>query len=226
MIVKDIPDAYAYSPHYSPWLENEFSSRVFPLRDFTGLSDEKLYVLEHFAKSTFQIDGDIAELGVWKGGGSKFIADVFSSGCKFKKTFYLFDSFEGMLKVDSKQDRHDIGDFSDTSVKKVKSLIESEQSPNISVVFKKGWIPATFNGLEDLKFSFVHIDLDLYQPIKNTLSFIYPRLSTGGVLVFDDYGFASCPGARKAIDEFTFQVGENLLVLSTGQAVIVKAKSC
>ena len=224
LIVKDIPDAMSYAPHYSPWLEKEFVERASGVREYTGLSPEKLYILEHFAKSTFDVDGDIAELGVWKGGGAKFIVDVFRNGSESKKIFYLFDSFEGMKKVDSSQDRHEVGDFSDTSFQGVESLMGSPQSSNISVVLKQGWIPTTFAGLEESKFSFVHIDLDLYEPIKDALSFIYPRLLKEGVLVFDDYGFASCPGARKAVDEFVEQVGESLLVLATGQAILVKAK--
>jgi O-methyltransferase len=225
LIVKDIPDAKNYAPHYSPWREKKFSSRASGVRKFTGLSAEKLYILEHFAKSTFYLDGDIAELGVWKGGGAKFIADIFRSGCKFKKTFYLFDSFEGMKKVDSNEDRHEIGDFSNTSIEMVESLMASLQHTNISVVIKQGWIPNTFSGLEGSKFSVVHIDLDLYEPIKDALSFVYPRLLRGGVLIFDDYGFASCPGARKAVDEFVELVDESLLVLATGQAVLVRAKA-
>lgn len=224
LIVKGIPDAMNYAPHYSPWLEKEFLERVSRVRKFTGLSPEKLYILEHFAKSTFAIEGDIAELGVWKGGGAKFIADVFRGGCKLNKTLYLFDSFEGMKKVDSNEDRHKIGDFSDTSFQRVEALVTASHSINVSVVLKQGWIPATFTGLEDAKFSFVHIDLDLYEPIKDALSFIYPRLLNSGVLVFDDYGFASCPGARKAVDEFVAQVGESLLVLGTGQAVLIRTK--
>ena len=225
LIVKDISDAAAYAPHYSPWLEKEFLARALSIRKFTGLSPAKLYVIEHFAKSTFHIDGNIAELGVWKGGGAKFIADVFRGGCESKKIFYLFDSFEGMKKVHSTKDRHQVGDFSDTSVQKVESLMASSQNGNILVILKQGWIPKTFIGLEEVKFSFVHIDLDLYEPIMDALTFVYPRLLKGGVLIFDDYGFASCPGARKAVDEFVDQVGESLLVLATGQGVLVKAKA-
>lgn len=222
--MKDIPDAMNYAPHYSPWLEKDFVERVLRVREFTGLSPEKLYFLEYFAKSTFDIDGDIAELGVWRGGGAKFIADIFKDGCKLNKNLYLFDSFEGMKKVDSNEDRHKIGDFSDTSFQRVEALVAAPHSINISVVLKQGWIPATFTGLEDTKFSFAHIDLDLYEPIKDALSFIYPRLLRLGVLVFDDYGFASCPGARKAVDEFVAQVDESLLVLGTGQAVLIRTK--
>lgn len=223
LIIKDIPNAKAYSPHYSPWLEDNFSLKADQVHKFTGLSSEKLYVLQHFARTTFGLVGDIAELGVWKGGGAKFIADIFRSEYEGKKTFFLFDSFEGMKVVNSREDRHQIGDFSDTSFSRVEKLMHSSNE-NVSIIMRKGWIPFTFSGLEGHTFSFVHIDLDLYEPIKDALDFIYPRLSRGGVIVFDDYGFASCPGARKAVDDFSLKNGENILVLSTGQAILVKAK--
>jgi O-methyltransferase len=224
LIIKNIPSANAYSPHYSPWLEKEFSLKVSQVHKFTGLSAEKLYILEHFARTTFSLGGDLAELGVWKGGGAKFIADLFRSEFYGKKIFFLFDSFEGMKAVNSNEDRHQTGDFSDTSFSSVEKLMQSPNK-NISVVMRRGWIPSTFSGLEDCIFSFVHIDLDLYESIKDALDFIYPRLTSHGVIVFDDYGFASCPGARKAIDDFALQKGESILVLATGQAVLIKAKA-
>jgi len=69
---------------------------------------------------------------------------------------------------------------------------------------------------------FAHIDLDLYQGVLDTLAFVYPRMPTGGVIVCDDYGFASCPGARRAIEEFFADKPEKPLALLTGQAVIHK----
>jgi O-methyltransferase len=53
--------------------------------------------------------------------------------------------------------------------------------------------------------------------------FIYPRLLAGGFMVFDDYGFPSCFGARQAVDEFFAGRPEVPLVLPTGQAVVFKA---
>ncbi len=40
--------------------------------------------------------------------------------------------------------------------------------------------------------------------------------------MFDDYGFASCPGARRAVDEFFVDKPERPLGLQTGQALVVK----
>ena len=225
IIVKDIPDSYCYDPHYFPWLEKGFQQRFDEVHSFTGLTAEKLYVLEHFAKKTSDLNGSLAEMGVWKGGGAKFIADTYRKELKTKnlnpKTFYLFDSFEGMKQVNSTQDRHEVGDFSDTSYEQVERLLAGDNK-QVSIIMKKGWIPETFAGIEDESFTFVHLDLDLHDPIVDSLNFIYPRLAQGGVIVFDDYGFASCPGARKAVDQFFSNTKENILVLSTGQAIIEK----
>ena len=123
-----------------------------------------------------------------------------------------------MKVADDELDRHVSGDFADTSLEGVQKVVGTGDF----VHFHKGWIPDTFAGLEKQKVCFAHIDLDLYQGVLDTLAFVYPRMPTGGVIVCDDYGFASCPGARRAIEEFFADKPEKPLALLTGQAVIHK----
>ncbi|HBH79257.1 MAG TPA: hypothetical protein DDY39_05465, partial [Nitrospira sp.] len=66
----------------------------------------------------------------------------------------------------------------------------------------KGWIPDRFPEVKERRFAFVHIDVDLYQPIMDSLKFFFPRLLPGGIIVVDDYGYSIFPGAKKAVDEF------------------------
>jgi hypothetical protein len=73
----------------------------------------------------------------------------------------------------------------------------------------------------DITFSFVHLDVDLYQPTHDSLAFFYPRMVTGGIIVCDDYGFDSCPGAKKALDDF-FRDKEEIINVPTGQAFVIK----
>jgi hypothetical protein len=68
----------------------------------------------------------------------------------------------------------------------------------------------------------VHIDVDLYQPTRDSLAFFYPRLVKGGVIVMDDYGFKTCPGATRAAEELATAQGVGILHLPTGQGVITK----
>src|SRR5438876_647734 len=83
------------------------------------------------------------------------------------------------------------GEFKDTSEEAVKARVGH---PDI-VLTHKGFIPDSFKGLENAKISFAHIDVDIYQSILDSLNFIYPRMISGGFIVFDDYGFPTCPGA-------------------------------
>ena len=66
------------------------------------------------------------------------------------------------------------------------------------VSFHGGWIPERFNDVAEARFCFVHIDVDLLQPTREVLEFFYPRMVAGGLIVCDDYGFDTCPGARHA----------------------------
>ena len=66
----------------------------------------------------------------------------------------------------------------------------------------KGWIPEKFYLIKDKKFSFIHLDVDLYEPTLNSLKFFYPRLVNGGIIVCDDYNSKSFNGSKKAWDEF------------------------
>jgi hypothetical protein len=93
-----------------------------------------------------------------------------------------------------------------------------------NVHYYKGWIPERFHEVADGCFCFVHIDVDLYQPTRDAVEFFYPRLSPGGIVVCDDYGFATCPGARKAVDDFATGKGVPVLDLPTGQGLLIKPR--
>ena len=91
-----------------------------------------------------------------------------------------------------------------------------------SIHYYKGWIPVRFHEVAELKFSFVHIDVDLYQPTKDSIEFFYNKLSRGGILLSDDYGSVWCPGAKLAFDEFLQDKPEQIILLTTGQAFLIK----
>jgi hypothetical protein len=90
------------------------------------------------------------------------------------------------------------------------------------IEYHQGWIPDALSSLPEKTYSFVHIDLDLHDPIRGAIDYFYPRLAKGGVIVLDDYGSLVWPGAMKAGDEGAAALGQTLIPLSTGQALIVR----
>lgn len=165
-------------------------------------------ILEHLTKQSINIEGDIAECGVYQGGTLLGIKLVLNSLGSNKKIFG-FDSFEGLPnpsdndKIENKHPREALkGFFSDCSFLKLNTKINDLNLISIKLV--KGYFSDTLSNYDEYKFSLVHLDCDLYDSYKECLNFFYDRVSEGGFIVFDEYDYSQdvYPGAKKAIDEF------------------------
>jgi O-methyltransferase len=86
-----------------------------------------------------------------------------------------------------------------------------------------GWTPGVFGQADLEHLCFAHIDVDLYEPTRASIEFFYPRLVPGAVLVCDDYGLTTCPGATRAMDEYMSERPERILHCPTGQGVVIKS---
>src|SRR6185369_3826324 len=178
------------------WQDDRQFRNIFAKIEFTLVDQARCYILHQFAKQAAGLPGDLAEVGVYKGGTAKLLALTISP--RAKKELHLFDTFTGMPAADAAADCHHEGDLGDTSLEAVQRSLRDCSN----VHFYKGFFPATAGPIENLRFCMVHIDADIYKSVKDSCAFFYPRMEKGGIMVFDDYGFPSCPGARKAVDEF------------------------
>jgi len=133
---------------------------------------------------------------------------------------HLFDTFKGMPKTSS-SDLHKAGDFGDTSLEAVKNFVGSYSN----IYYHAGFIPDTFSELSlNTTIAFAHVDVDIYDSVMSCCEYIYPRLAPGGIMLFDDYALATCPGARRAVDSYFASKTDFPLVIKTGgQALVVKA---
>lgn len=216
-----IPDRRFYDGVFSPWLGyGEFGSLFDAIGKFTLVSPARAWMLYSLANQSLSVNGNFYEAGVFRGGTALLLKKILEKNSA-NKQLRLFDTFGGMPKTNAEKDIHQAGDFSDTSLKGVQLLV----STPAFVTYHPGIIPASFAGLESDVIAFAHIDLDIYQGILDSCRFIYPRLSAGGIIVFDDYGFMSCPGAREAVDQFFADKPEVPLVLPTGQAIVFKLQA-
>ncbi|HXW77817.1 MAG TPA: TylF/MycF/NovP-related O-methyltransferase, partial [Candidatus Eremiobacteraceae bacterium] len=205
-----------YDPSFQPWRSREWREKLHDGDPRSLVSLERKYVLVTLLSQALgRAAGDVAECGVYKGGTARIIAErLEGTGRRLE----LFDTFAGMPETNPKEDLHRAGDFGDTTLESVRAYLAGFSD----VDFYAGLIPSSLHAVAGRTFCFVHVDLDLYDAIAAATAFFYPRVTAGGVFVYDDYGAGDCPGARKAVDEFFAGRPEVPLVLGTGQCIVVK----
>jgi O-methyltransferase len=205
-------------PLFSPWIGHpEFQPFYEAIKEHTVVSADRVYVLLNFARHSRNLDGDFVECGVFRGGTALLLAGVLKDT---GKKLHLFDSFKGLPKGNPQHDNYwQEGSFCNESLESVQKLLKEYQS---FITFHPGWIPDTFAALPEKRYAFVSVDVDLYQPALDCCAYFYPRLTPGGVMVFDDYGFPACRGEKDAVDEYFSEKQDSPIVLPTGQALIVK----
>ena len=170
------------------------------------------------------------ECGCKHGHSTMIIAETLRDQ-SYMGELHVFDSFEGGLSDKDANDRVGLGDTSGSATLKQKQHFSSSlskfQRTFADYEFMKiypGWLPDTLLQLDQAnKYALIHIDVDLYLPIKGCLEYFYPRLTEGGILVIDDYGSAVFPGAKKAVDEFFDNNGCSIfLENNVGGCIIIK----
>jgi O-methyltransferase len=142
-------------------------------------------------------DGNVAEVGVFRGAFAKEMNACFSD-----RTLYLFDTFKGF-------DGRDVDDntlerkvnYLTTGVDMVRSILPHPEK----AVFKVGYFPETASDMND-RFIFVNLDCNVYQPTLEGLNFFWPRMVSGGVILVHDY-ICRYPqvwqAMRRAVNEFS-----------------------
>ena len=165
------------------------------------------------------LQGNVAEVGVYKGKFAQYINQYFPS-----RKLYLFDTFQGFdekdIKAEIKLGLNNVGqNFSDTSM----DIVLTNMPFPEQCIIKKGFFPETTEGINDT-FAFVSLDTDLYEPIYQGLTYFYPRMVRGGYIFVHDVNNDSYKGAAKAVNQFAIEQQISFLPLpdACGSAVLIK----
>ena len=177
-----------------------------------GLYRAVKYVVER------NISGDIVECGVWQGGSSMLAAIALLEFGEPQRSLYLYDTFEGMTEptehdvdykgnvarelLDAEQNRDDGQDnvWAYASLDIVKRNLQSTGFTEDQLTFIKGPVEETIPNTMPEQISILRLDTDWHASTYHELVHLYPRLSSGGVLIIDDYGHWK--GAREAVDQY------------------------
>ena len=205
-------------PQMDWWNDSVFNEYLAKFNATNRVNTDRRWMLYQLMRLVKNVPGDTAECGVYQGESSYIMCRVNEENELFQGTHYVFDSFEGLSAPSERDGTHwKEGDLSCNL-----EIVSERLSEFNNVSFHKGWIPERFQDVEHRSFCFVHIDVDLYRPTLDSIEFFYYRVNEGGLIVCDDYGFDTCSGATRAIDEFLQSKRERMISLSGGGGFLIK----
>ena len=213
------PEFNKFSGGYYPKI-NQVRRQICNLESWDNTRRDMLILLLRTIVER-NVEGDIVELGVYKGFTAKLIHYYVP-----ERKLHLFDTFEGFTnrsvvseKINTNKTISAIS-FSDTTLDNVKKYIAPI---NNTVLYYKGYFPESIpEEFRYKQFAFVHLDADLYDPIMYGLKYFYPRIKCGGMILIHDYN--AWLGTRKAVDEFFSDKKELPIPMpdKSGSALIIK----
>ena len=219
------------SPEFAPLppgLEAEFMAAYGRCGPMSTASVEAMYALWRAVAYVIQsgVPGDFVECGVFQGGSTALAAEAFKHFGDAARKLYLYDTFEGMTDPTERdvdfagrtpQDHlrtwgaKRMGEMTNSPLEQVRANVFGTGLAADRFVFVKGkveqTIPAT---MQDGPIAILRLDTDWYESTKHELVHLFPRLSAGGVLIVDDYGFWR--GSREACDEYFREQGVRILL--------------
>jgi len=200
-------------------LEPEFLELYELCREQTMTSIERMYAL--YTATRYVVDaalpGDFVECGVWRGGSMMLAALTLLRLGDDTRTLWLYDTFDGMT-APGPEDVQEMSDIAASDIlaqhpksaddpfwgcasrEAVERNLRSTRYPAERIRFVAGDVLSTLPNEAPDEVALLRLDTDWYSSTRHELKQLYPRLTAGGVLIVDDYGYWR--GARKATDEY------------------------
>ena len=214
---------YPYAT-YSPWLTDEDFGRTYEAVRFNTMVDKyRCFELWELVGEVAKLpEGDLIEVGVWRGGSGCLIAKRCQLAA-IPATVYLCDNFEGLVKASEFDTSWVDGDLADASESLISNLTRRLNLGNVQIC--KGVFPdETGRLVEGKKFRFCHIDVGVYQSAKDIFDWIWGRVVLGGLVIFDEYGFRDGEGITRLVEDQRGNSDRLTIHNLNGHAVVIKIK--
>lgn len=207
--------------NYAPWnVDREFLEAYHRIEANTLVDIYRCFELWKLVAQSDKRQGALLEVGVWRGGTGALIAQRAKlSGIADR--VYLCDTFSGVVKASPRDSCYIGGEHGDTDRGTVERLLRSFGLDNVTCL--TGIFPEqTAHLLGEATFRLCHVDVDVYESARDVTEWVWPRLSSGGIIIYDDYGFDTCDGVTRHVDE-QFACGDRVVVHNlNGHAIVVK----
>lgn len=170
-------------------------------------------LIEHILEN--EIPGDFIETGVWRGGACIFMRAILKAHGDTNRSVWVADFFEGLpppqpeYLADTGDKHHKYTQLA-VSQEDVEANFRTYNLLDGQVKFLKGWFKDTLPEADIQKLALLRLDGDMYESTFTALTYLYPKLVSGGFVIVDDYG--AVPGCRQAIEDYRHQYGITAMI--------------
>jgi O-methyltransferase len=186
--------------------QKRLNGRDWPEHAETMIGIKRMENLQYCISEVIKnnIEGDLIETGVWRGGATIFMKALLKAANDQKRVVWVADSFEGLPEPDERYaaDKNDqLHTFKDLAIplEEVRRNFEKYGLLDENVKFLKGWFKDTLPAAPIKKLAVLRLDGDMYQSTMDALVNLYPKLSKGGFVIIDDYLLSPC---KLAVQDF------------------------
>ena len=181
----------------------------------------RLHIAGWAGKQAQRLSGDFVECGVFNGLTSYFLCEYLQFG-KQNRTFWLYDSFKGLDPETASEAELTSWDGVYTAVPTLADDVQKRFSRFNNVRIVQGWLPGTLQEASPTEIAFLHLDLNSVQAEIQSLEYLYDRITPGGYILLDDFGWTFNAPQMQAERAFFKQRKITVLELPTGQGLVTK----
>lgn len=181
----------------------------------------RLHTLAWAAKNSLNIEGDFVECGVFKGFCSGVILNYLDFH-NLPRQAYLYDTFEGLPEKTSTEQERRNWDYTKHDPEAIYAGVCEKFSKFKNVNIVRGIVPDSFAQAAPEKIAFLHVDMNSAQAEMLALEYLFDKVTPGGFIVFDDFGWATNVNQMSAELAFMIERGHNVMELPTGQGIVIK----
>jgi O-methyltransferase len=183
----------------------------------------RFHVFLWAAARAARLEGDFVECGVNRGGFSRAVVEHVDFG-KLDKTFYLMDTFNGIVEdyLTPEERARGIGRHTYANFTESYADVQEAFSDFPNVVLVRGPIPDTLPQVVPDKVAYLLIDMNVVVPEIAAAEHFWDRLVSGAVMILDDYGHKTHALQKTAFDAFARERSVEVLMLPTGHGLIFK----
>lgn len=173
----------------------------------------RLATLAWGARQALRVEGDFVECGCYKGTSARILCDLLDFA-RLDRRYFLYDLFEH----NESMPHHSMAAHGETLVDQVRERFADVPQ----AVITQGWVPQSLAEASPETIAFMHLDLNNAEAEIGALEVLFDRISPGGVLILDDFGWLAYRAQHKAEIRWMAERGYSILELPTGQGLVIK----